>query len=156
MCLGMAAVYVMSFAIVRAHAAQEQASNPNGWQLPPTANDEKNPFAGDVKAVAKAGAIPVALPLKKPLMSAAGTRREIRCLLVRIEAANGAVGWGEAGHSSWGEDAEAPGSGGEGDSAVGGGRDGAFRALRGDEGDDLPGADGSPAREVLDGPGALW
>ena len=51
-CLGMAAVYVMSFAIVSTRAAQEQASNPNGWQLPPTANDEKNPFAGDAKAVA--------------------------------------------------------------------------------------------------------
>jgi len=46
-----AAVYVMSFLIVRAHAAQEQASNPNGWTLPPTAADEKNPFAGDPKAV---------------------------------------------------------------------------------------------------------
>ncbi len=44
-------------------------------------------------------AMPVALPLKKPLMSAAGTRRDVRCLLVRIEAANGTVGWGEAGES---------------------------------------------------------
>lgn len=26
--------------------------NPNGWQLPPTADEEKNPFAGDDKAVA--------------------------------------------------------------------------------------------------------
>ena len=26
--------------------------NPNGWTLPPTAADEKNPFAGDEKAVA--------------------------------------------------------------------------------------------------------
>jgi mono/diheme cytochrome c family protein len=51
-CLGMAAVYVMSFAIVSARAAQEEPSNPNGWQLPPNANEEKNPFAGDVKAVA--------------------------------------------------------------------------------------------------------
>jgi mono/diheme cytochrome c family protein len=51
-CLGLAAVYVMSFAIVSTRAAQEQASNPNGWQLPPTANEEKNPFAGDAKAVA--------------------------------------------------------------------------------------------------------
>lgn len=52
MCLGIAAVYVMTFAIVGTRAAQEQPSNPNGWQLPPTANDEKNPFAGDAKAVA--------------------------------------------------------------------------------------------------------
>ncbi|HEX4567590.1 MAG TPA: c-type cytochrome [Vicinamibacterales bacterium] len=42
----------MTFAIVGTRAAQEQPSNPNGWQLPPTANDEKNPFAGDAKAVA--------------------------------------------------------------------------------------------------------
>jgi len=26
--------------------------NPNGWQLPPTADEEKNPFAGDEKAIA--------------------------------------------------------------------------------------------------------
>jgi len=47
-----AAVYAMSFFMARAHAAQEQGSNPNGWTLPPTAGDEKNPFAGDPKAVA--------------------------------------------------------------------------------------------------------
>lgn len=52
MCLGMAAVYVMSVAIVGARPMQEQAANPNGWQLPPTANEEKNPFAGDPKAIA--------------------------------------------------------------------------------------------------------
>ncbi len=51
-CLGMAAVYVMSVAIVGARPMQEQAANPNGWQLPPTANEEKNPFAGDPKAIA--------------------------------------------------------------------------------------------------------
>ena len=33
-------------------AAQDQAANPNGWTLPANANDEKNPFAGDAKAVA--------------------------------------------------------------------------------------------------------
>lgn len=27
-------------------------ANPNGWSLPATADDEKNPFAGDAKAVA--------------------------------------------------------------------------------------------------------
>jgi mono/diheme cytochrome c family protein len=27
-------------------------SNPNGWTLPPTADEEKNPFAADAKAVA--------------------------------------------------------------------------------------------------------
>ena len=52
LCVGLAVVYVMSFAIVSARAAQDQASNPNGWTLPANANDEKNPFAGDAKAVA--------------------------------------------------------------------------------------------------------
>lgn len=51
-CAGMAAVYVLSFALVSTHAAQDQPSNPNGWQLPPNADQEKNPFAGDPKAVA--------------------------------------------------------------------------------------------------------
>ena len=27
-------------------------ANPNGWTLPPTADEEKNPFAGDEKAIA--------------------------------------------------------------------------------------------------------
>jgi mono/diheme cytochrome c family protein len=43
---------MLSFAIVSARASQDQASNPNGWTLPDNANDEKNPFAGDAKAVA--------------------------------------------------------------------------------------------------------
>jgi mono/diheme cytochrome c family protein len=51
-CFGLAVVYVLSFAIVSARAAQDQAANPNGWTLPANANDEKNPFAGDAKAVA--------------------------------------------------------------------------------------------------------
>ena len=51
-CLVMAAVYVTSFAVVAARGTQEPASNPNGWQLPPNATDEKNPVAGDAKAVA--------------------------------------------------------------------------------------------------------
>jgi mono/diheme cytochrome c family protein len=46
----MAAMYVMSFALVSARAPQ-QAPNPNGWNLPPTASDEKNPVAGDPKAI---------------------------------------------------------------------------------------------------------
>ena len=33
-------------------ARQAPKANPNGWTLPPTADDEKNPFAGDAKAVA--------------------------------------------------------------------------------------------------------
>ena len=48
----MVAVYVMSFAIVSTRAAQQPASNPNGWSIPPNAETEKNPFAGDPKAVA--------------------------------------------------------------------------------------------------------
>src|SRR6516225_3502439 len=52
LCVGLAVVYVMSFAIVSARASQDQAANPNGWTLPANANDEKNPFAGDAKAVA--------------------------------------------------------------------------------------------------------
>ena len=32
--------------------AQPRPSNPNGWILPPDADKEKNPFAGDAKAVA--------------------------------------------------------------------------------------------------------
>jgi mono/diheme cytochrome c family protein len=47
----LAAVYVLSFALVSAHAAQ-QKSNANGWTIPPTADDEKSPVAGDPKAVA--------------------------------------------------------------------------------------------------------
>jgi len=37
-------------AAVQMHAAQ--TSNPNGWTLPPEADQEKNPVAGDEKAVA--------------------------------------------------------------------------------------------------------
>jgi len=51
-CVAMAVVYVMSFAFVSASAAQQPASNPNGWTIPPNAEAEKNPFAGDPKAVA--------------------------------------------------------------------------------------------------------
>src|SRR5688572_13588655 len=32
-------------------ATQAPKPNPNGWNLPPTADQEKNPFAGDAKAV---------------------------------------------------------------------------------------------------------
>jgi muconate cycloisomerase len=43
--------------------------------------------------------IGVALPLRKPLHSFAGLITSSRSLLVRIETANGLVGWGEAGES---------------------------------------------------------
>lgn len=41
-------------------------------------------------------AIPVALPLKKPVVMAGERIERSRNLLVRVEAANGLVGWGEA------------------------------------------------------------
>src|SRR3954466_7510605 len=41
-------------------------------------------------------AIPVALPLKSPMKMAAETITAAQNLLVRIEAADGTVGWGEA------------------------------------------------------------
>ena len=50
--LVVAATYVMTFALVSMHAAQQPASNPNGWSIPPNAEQEKNPVAGDAKAIA--------------------------------------------------------------------------------------------------------
>jgi muconate cycloisomerase len=46
--------------------------------------------------VRRVDAIPVALPLKKPVRMAAETVAHARNILVRIEAADGPVGWGEA------------------------------------------------------------
>lgn len=43
------------FACGLAVGARQQApaqGNPNGWQIPPEADQEKNPFAGDAKALA--------------------------------------------------------------------------------------------------------
>lgn len=50
-------------------------------------------------AIARVEAIGIALPLRRPLHSFAGLVTASRSLLVRIEAANGCVGWGEAGES---------------------------------------------------------
>jgi len=47
-------------------------------------------------AIARVDAIPVALPLKKPVVMASERIERSKSLLVRIEAANGLVGWGEA------------------------------------------------------------
>ena len=47
-----ATVYAASFALPSVHAAQQEASNPNGWHIPPDADQEKNPVAGDPKAIA--------------------------------------------------------------------------------------------------------
>ena len=45
-----AAVYVFSFAIVGAQATQQKSAN--GWNIPPDGDQEKNPVAGDPKAIA--------------------------------------------------------------------------------------------------------
>src|SRR3954470_21144730 len=47
--------------------------------------------------IARVEAIPVALPLAKPVVMAGERVETARNLLVRVEAANGCVGWGEAG-----------------------------------------------------------
>ena len=53
--------------------------------------------APPVLAIRRVDAIPVALPLKKPVrMADAATVEKAENLLVRIEAADGTVGWGEA------------------------------------------------------------
>jgi muconate cycloisomerase len=46
--------------------------------------------------IRRVDAIPVALPLKKPVRMAAETVTHARNILVRVEAADGTVGWGEA------------------------------------------------------------
>lgn len=46
----LAAVYVFSFAMVSARAAQQKSAN--GWSIPPDGDQEKNPVAGDPKAIA--------------------------------------------------------------------------------------------------------
>src|SRR5262245_48789845 len=49
-----------------------------------------------VLAIRRIEAIPVALPLKKPVAMAGVTITHAENVLVRIEAADGTVGWGEA------------------------------------------------------------
>ena len=46
--------------------------------------------------IRRVDAIPVALPLKTPMKMSAETITAAQNLLVRIEAADGSVGWGEA------------------------------------------------------------
>ena len=46
--------------------------------------------------IRRVDAIPVALPLKKPVKMAAETVTHARNILVRVESADGTVGWGEA------------------------------------------------------------
>src|SRR5262249_10460233 len=46
--------------------------------------------------IRRVDAIPVALPLRKPVRMATETVTHARNLLVRVEATDGTVGWGEA------------------------------------------------------------
>src|SRR5918992_808659 len=46
--------------------------------------------------IARVDAIPVALPLVKPVVMAGERIERSQSLIVRVEAANGLVGWGEA------------------------------------------------------------
>ena len=45
-------LFACGFAVSARQAAPARPSNPNGWILPPEADQEKNPFAGDPKAIA--------------------------------------------------------------------------------------------------------
>src|SRR5262245_10699296 len=62
---------------------------------------QPQPAAGHVSArppltIARVDAIPVALPLRQPMKMAGETITHARNIVVRIEAADGTVGWGEA------------------------------------------------------------
>src|SRR5258708_40279114 len=54
------------------------------------------PLARPALVIRRVDAIPVALPLRKPVRMAAETVTHARNILVRVEAADGTVGWGEA------------------------------------------------------------
>src|SRR5258706_9527870 len=60
------------------------------------ASDRRSDLARAPLAIRRVDAIPVALPLTKPVKMAAETVTHARNLLVRIEAQDGTVGWGEA------------------------------------------------------------
>lgn len=47
-------------------------------------------------AISSIEALPLRLPLKKPVPMASGTVHHAETMLIRMEASNGAVGWGEA------------------------------------------------------------
>ena len=59
--------------------------------LPKSAGRDHAPLV-----IRRVDAIPVALPLKTPMKMSAETITAAQNLLVRIEAADGSVGWGEA------------------------------------------------------------
>jgi muconate cycloisomerase len=60
------------------------------------ASDRPSALDRPALVVRRVDAIPVALPLKRPVRMAAETVTHARNILVRIEAADGTVGWGEA------------------------------------------------------------
>ena len=60
------------------------------------AADRPSELARTPLAIRRVDAIPLALPLTKPVKMAAETVTHARNLLVRIEAQDGTVGWGEA------------------------------------------------------------
>jgi len=60
------------------------------------ASDRPSDLARAPLAIRRVDAIPVALPLTKPVTMAAETVTHARNILVRIEANDGTVGWGEA------------------------------------------------------------
>jgi len=61
-----------------------------------TLSDPPSALDRPALVIRRVDAIPVALPLVKPVRMAAETVTHARNILVRIEAADGAVGWGEA------------------------------------------------------------
>jgi muconate cycloisomerase len=60
------------------------------------ATDRQSDLARAPLAIRRVDAIPVALPLTKPVKMAAETVTHARNVIVRIEAQDGTVGWGEA------------------------------------------------------------
>jgi muconate cycloisomerase len=60
------------------------------------ASDRQSELARAPLAIHRIDAIPLALPLVKPVKMAAETVTHARNLLVRVEAQDGTVGWGEA------------------------------------------------------------
>jgi len=60
------------------------------------AGDRSSALDRTTLIIRRVDAIPVALPLRKPVKMAAETVTHARNILVRIEAADGTVGWGEA------------------------------------------------------------
>jgi muconate cycloisomerase len=60
------------------------------------ASDHPSALDRPALVIRRVDAIPVALPLRKPVRMAAETVTHARNILVRIESADGTVGWGEA------------------------------------------------------------